>query len=71
MSNINILLNYYIQNDYLNLTNNIIYEDLVLLISYIDKLQIKINNINVPKNFKYIDLIKEKFSDTKLNIRDL
>jgi hypothetical protein len=71
MSNINILLNYYIQNDYLNLTNNIIYEDLVLLISYIDKLQIKINNINVPKNFKYIDLIKEKFIDIKLNIRDL
>ncbi len=49
MSNINILLNYYIQNDYLNLTNN----------------------INIPNNFKYIDLIKEKFSDTNLNVTNI
>ena len=60
MSHINNLLNYYIENDYLNLNNNINLYDLNLLIDSINKHDIIIKNINIPKDFKYYDLIKEK-----------
>ncbi len=55
----NILLNYYIQNDYLNLNNNINSDDLNLLIDNINKFNIIINVINIPTNFKHILLLKK------------
>jgi hypothetical protein len=68
MSHINNLLNYYIENDYLNLNNNITLDDLNLLIDSINKFNIIIKNINIPINFKYIDLIKEKY--VNINIKE-
>jgi hypothetical protein len=67
MSHINNLLNYYIENDYLNLNNNITLDDVNLLIDSINKYNIIINNINIPKDFKYYDLIKEKLNNTVVN----
>jgi hypothetical protein len=66
-SNLNILLNYYIQNSYLNLTNTITNNDLILLLNEIKKLNIHISHINIPKNFKYIDIIKEYLDNAKIN----
>ena len=66
MSHINNLLNYYIENDYLNLNNNIKLDDLNLLIDSINKYNIIIKNINIPKDFKYDDLIKEKLNYERL-----
>ena len=68
MSHINNLLNYYIENDYLNLNNNITLDDLNLLIDSINKFNIIIKNINIPKDFKYINLIKEKY--VNINIKE-
>jgi len=68
MSHINNLLNYYIENDYLNLNNNINLDDLNLLIDSINKYNIIIKNINIPKDFKHIDLIKEKYIN--INIKE-
>ncbi len=66
MSHINNLLNYYIENDYLNLNNNIKLDDLNLLIDSINKYNIIIKNINIPTDFKYYDLIKEKLNNTNV-----
>jgi hypothetical protein len=68
LSHINNLLNYYIENDYLNLNNNITLDDLNLLIDSINKFNIIIKNINIPKDFKYINLIKEKY--VNINIKE-
>ena len=68
MSDINNLLNYYIENNYLNLNNSIELDDLNLLINSIDKYAIIINHINVPRDFKYMDLIKKKFDTCGNNI---
>ncbi len=58
MSHINNLLNFYIENDNINLTNNISKDDLLLLLENIKKYNIIINKINIPNNFKFIDIIK-------------
>ncbi len=58
MSHINNLLNYYIENDHLNLTNNITEDDLLLLIDNIKKFNIIINKININTDFKYMEIIK-------------
>jgi hypothetical protein len=63
MSNINILLNYYLENSYLNLNNSIQIDQLNLLLESISKYNIVITNINVPKDFKFINLIKNKFKE--------
>jgi hypothetical protein len=60
MSHINNLLNYYIENDHLNLTNNITKDDLILLLDNIKKYNIIINKINIPEDFKYMDIIKQE-----------
>ncbi len=64
MSNINTLLNYYIENSYLNLNNNITIEDLKLLKlininNNIKKFNIIITIINIPANFKYYNIIQQ------------
>ncbi len=59
MSNINTLLNYYIENSYLNLNNNISIEDLNLLLDSINKFNIIITIINIPNNFKYYNVIQQ------------
>ena len=56
------LFNYYIQNDYLNLTNSITKDELVKLIELTLKLGIKINYCTIPKDFKHIDIIKKYYS---------
>ena len=56
---INNLLNYYIENDHLNLTNNITYNDLILLVDNINKYNIIIKVINMPNDFKYTIDIKK------------
>ena len=62
MSHQNILVNYYVQNDFLNLTNNIPYDDLLILIDTIIKFDIKITNINIPESgFKHLELINKNF----------
>ena len=66
MSEINYLLNYYIQNDYLNLTNNIELNDLELLLDSIKKYNIIINYVNIPHDFKYLDIINKKISNIKI-----
>ncbi len=70
MSNINILLNYYIENSHLNLNNNISLEDLNLLIDSINKYNIIIKYINIPNNFKYNDsiqnFINNKYTEIKI-----
>ncbi len=66
MSHINLLLNYYIENSYLNLNNNIELSDLELLLDSITKYNIIINCINIPNNFKYLDLIKEKYNNIQI-----
>ncbi len=68
MSNINILLNYYIENSYLNLNNNISIEDLNLLIENINKFNIIITIINIPNNFKYYNVIQQLGNKFKINI---
>ena len=68
MSHINILLNYYIENDYLNLNNNIELSDLELLLHNINKFKITINYVNIPINFKYLDIIKKELSNSKIII---
>ena len=67
MSNINNIINYYIENDHLNLNNNISIDDLIILINSIHQLNIIINVINIPINFKYNDIVKEHFSNIKIN----
>ncbi len=68
MSNINILLNYYIENTHLNLTNNISIEDLNLLIDAINKFNIIIKYINIPNNFKYYDIILNFVNNNDIKI---
>jgi hypothetical protein len=67
-SNLNNLLNYYIQNDYLNINNNITYDELKLLIESIIKYDIKINIINIPEQFKYIDYITTLNTSIKIKL---
>jgi hypothetical protein len=63
MTHQNILVNYYVQNDCLNLTNNIPYNDLLILIDTIIKVDVQITNINIPLNgFKYLELIQKNFN---------
>ncbi len=69
MSKINNLLNYYLENDYLNLNNNINLDDLTLLIDNIKKYNIIINCINIPNGFQYMDIIKENFN--KIEIKQI
>ncbi len=69
MSKINNLLNYYLENDYLNLNNNINLDDLTLLIHNIKKYNIIINCINIPNGFQYMDIIKENFN--KIEIKQI
>jgi hypothetical protein len=56
MSHINNLLNYYIENDHLNLTNNINEDDLLLLIDNIKKFNIIINMLlsKITKGYKCV-----------------
>ncbi len=61
-----ILLNYYIENDHINLNNNISQENLIILIHYIKQFNIIINVINIPNNFKYNDIINHNFSNIKI-----
>ncbi len=68
MSNINTLLNYYIENSYLNLNNNISIEDLNLLLDSINKFNIIITIINIPNNFKYYNVIQQLGNKFKINI---
>jgi hypothetical protein len=65
---VNLLLNYYLENDYLNLTNNINLDELLLLIESIKKYNIIIHCINIPNEFRYIDIIKKHFNDVKIII---
>ncbi len=67
MTDINILLNYYIVNSYLNLINNISNEDIINLINSIKAYKINITNINIPNNFKYLELIYKEFNNTTFN----
>ena len=69
MSHLNNLLNYYIENSYLNLNNNIELNDLYLLIDSIKKYNIIITHINIPDDFKYLDIIKEKFINQNIIIQ--
>lgn len=57
------LFNYYVENDYLNLTNSITEEELIKLIELILKLKITLNYCTIPKDFKHIDIIKKYYSD--------
>ncbi len=68
MSHINILLNYYIENSYLNLNNNISIEDLNLLLENINKFNIIITIINIPNNFKYYNIIQNFINNNNINI---
>ncbi len=61
MPNINNLLNYYVENDHLNLNNNITKDELILLLDAINEYKIIINKINIPADFKYLDIIKIEF----------
>ncbi len=67
MTDINLLLNYYIENSYLNLNNNISNEDIINLINSIKAYKINITNINIPNNFKYLELIYKEFNNTTIN----
>ncbi len=71
MSNINNLLNYYIENDHLNLTNNINCDDLNLLIDNINKFNIIINIINITENFKYVSLLEKLFNFNLIKIKKI
>ncbi len=62
MSKINLLLNYYLENSYINLNNNIEPDDLNLLIESIEKYNINIICINVPKDFKYLNILLKKYN---------
>jgi hypothetical protein len=50
-------LNYYIENDHLNLNNNITYDNLILLLDSCKKYNIVINKINIPEDFKYKEIL--------------
>lgn len=67
MTDINILLNYYLENSYLNLNNNISNEDIINLIDSIKTYKITITNINIPNDFKYLDLIYQQFKNVTIN----
>jgi hypothetical protein len=58
-----LLINYHVENSYLNLTNTISKENLIDLLDNIKKYNIIITNVNIPKEFKYIDIVKEKTND--------
>ncbi len=62
-SNMSLLINYHVENSYLNLTNTISKENLIDLLDNIKKYNIIITNVNIPKEFKYIDIVKEKTND--------
>jgi hypothetical protein len=67
MTDINLLLNYYIENSYLNLNNNISNEDILNLINNIKKYKINITNINIPYDFIFLELINKEFNDVTIN----
>ncbi len=67
IKNINNLLNYHLQNSYLNLTNSISLENLLLLITNIKKLNIVITHINMPFDFIYKSVVKEYFPEININ----
>ncbi len=58
MSHLSILLNYYVQNNYLNLTSSISSTDLELLLEGIKEYNIVIEVVNVPKDFAFTDRLK-------------
>jgi hypothetical protein len=67
MDSINNLLNYHLQNSYLNLTNSISLENLLILIKNIKKLNIVITHINMPFDFNYKSVVKEYFPEININ----
>jgi hypothetical protein len=67
MTDINLLLNYYIENSYLNLNNNISNEDILNLINNIKKYKINITNINIPHDFVFLEIINKEFKDVTIN----
>ena len=62
------LLNNYIENNYINFDNKISYDEILLLCDILKIRKYKIDVINVPKDFKYMDIIKDIFNDSKINI---
>ena len=66
--NISNILNHYIENNYINFDNKITYDEILLLNDTIKARKYKIDVINVPKDFKYMDIIKDIFNDSKINI---
>ena len=68
MLNINNIINYYIENDHLNLNNNISIDDLKILINCIHQFNIIINIVNIPINFKYYNIVYDNFSNIKINV---
>ncbi len=56
------LINYYVQNDYLNLTNSITKDELIKLIELTLELGITLKICTIPKDFKHIDIIKKYYS---------
>lgn len=65
------LINYYIENDYINLDNIITLDELLLLFSTIKDRKYNITVINIPSNFKYTEIIETHFNSTLTIIKSI
>jgi len=63
------LINYYIENNYINLDNIITLDELLLLFTTIKDRKYNIDVINIPKDFKYTEIIKAHFNFTCLIVK--
>jgi len=63
------LINYYIENNYINLDNIITLDELLLLSTTIKDRKYNIDVINIPKDFAYTEIIKAHFNFTDLIVK--
>ena len=62
------LFNYYIENNYINLNNNITEEEIYKLLNFTIKMNLTFDNCTIPNNFKFIDILKKYYPNLKYNI---
>lgn len=67
MNEIN-LFNYYIENNYINLNNNITEEEIYKLLNFTIKMNFTIDNCTIPNDFKFINILEKYYPNLKYNI---
>ena len=65
------LMNHYIENNYINLDMTITLDELLLLFTTIKDRKYNIDVINIPKDFKYTEIIKDYFNYSHLIIKSV